>query len=506
MTMLKIRGLTIIAALALAALPALGQITPPIQPKVEEAPVPPAIEIPPPPSVPADVPNRPLSADEAALLALHHQPSLLTAQAGITTAQGAVQAARSALGPGLTTGAGYTHVWGALATTSAGVTGGTTPAASGPRPQASGGSGSSGSGSGTTGSGGFGPPSFGSGAVVPGYSLSATVSQLIYDFNHRRDLVHQAAALERVAQATLTQAQSDLVLMVKTAFYTYVQNQRLVGVAQANLTNQQGQLALAQARLNAGLGIPADVVTAETAVAEAVFSLTQARSNALLARITLAQQIGIDPRTPLVPAAANEAVPPAPDLSQLVSQALVRRPEIIEAQENMRAADSGLSAARTNNAPLVIGGAGWSDRDTDFPPSQNSTFVGVAASWTPFDSGFTKGLVTQARGSVQLAQAQKDTATLAVLTDVTQSYLNLKTAEQSVPSAQAAVANAQEALRLAQGRYQAGIGVFLDVLTDEAALVTAETNLVNAQTAVDQARAALAHSVNAEPVLAQAGK
>ena len=463
------RGFAIILGLALAGLPALGQMTPPIEPNVQEAPVPPAIEIPAPPSVPADVPSRPLSAEEAALLALHHQPDLAAAQAAVTAAQVAVQVARSALGPAVSVSAGYNRTIG-----TSGGTGGT-----------------------TTG---------GTSGVFSGTTATATIRQLLYDYNHTRDLVRQAVARERVAQAGLTQAQSNLVLLVKLAFYNYVQNQRLVGVAEDTVRNQQAHLALAQARLKVGLGLPYDVVRAQTAVADAIFNLTQARTNAILARVTLTQQIGIDPRTPLVSAEENESAPPAPDLNQLAQQALTRRPEIVQAQQSLQSARSGLSAAQTNNAPVVSGSAGWTDRDTSFPPNNSSFFVGVAATWTPFDSGLTKGLVTQGQAGVQAAQAQIDSATLGVLSDVTQSYLNLKTAEQHVATSETELANAQEGLRLAQGRYKAGLGVFLEVLDAENALVTAATNRVNALNALDQARAALAHSVNADPVVAGTGK
>jgi outer membrane protein len=453
-------------------------------PHVQEAPVPPEIEISPPPSVPADVPNRPLSADEAALLALHHQPSLVAAQAQVTAAQGNAQVAESALGPTVSTSASYAKAWGSLAQSSSGskssaaavhaqATGGSSPAAT---------------------------------RVTPGWTLDATISQLLFDFDRTRDEVRQAWAQEREAQAGLTLAQAELVLEVKMAFYGFVQDQHLVTVAEGNLKDQQAHLALAKAQVNAGLGIPSDVVRAEAAVADAVFTLTQARTNATLARVALAEQIGIDPRTPLVPAPGGEATATAADLNKLVTQALSSRPEIVQAQQALQAAQFGVEVARKNNWPVVSGSAGWVDSDTDFPPGNNGAFVGVSASWTPFDSGLTKGLTTEARAGVQSAQAGYDSATLAVISDVTQSYLNLKTAEQHVPTAQAEVFNAQEALRLAQGRYKAGIGVFLDVLDAEAELVTANTNLVNAQTGVDQARAALAHAVNADPVLAAVKK
>ena len=52
-------------------------------------------------------------------------------------------------------------------------------------------------------------------------------------------------------------------------------------------------------------------------------------------------------------------------------------------------------------------------------------------------------------------------------------------------------------MRLAQGRYAAGLGTFLDVLDAQAALITAETNRVNAESTVNQANAALAHAIGA---------
>ncbi len=100
-------------------------------------------------------------------------------------------------------------------------------------------------------------------------------------------------------------------------------------------------------------------------------------------------------------------------------------------------------------------------------------------------------------------QAQLAATTLTVTADVSQAYLNAKTAEQRLATATAGMANAEEGVRLAQGRYAAGIGVFLDVLDAQNALVTAQTNRVNAQSAINQARATLAHALNSDPILLQ---
>lgn len=432
---------------------ALAEQTPPIMPKIQDTPLPPAVVLPGPPTVPADVPNRPLTAAEAVHIALCHQPSITVAGAGVTAAQGRQQQAKSDLLPNVVLSTGYNHINGI--NNPVGITTGT------------------------------------------GFTAAATVNQLVFDFNHTRDIVRQSQALTRSANANLTRVQSDLVLQVKQAFYVYGQNLRLVDVNAANVKNQQNHLALAEARLNAGVGLPADVVRAQTAVSNAIFNLNVARNNASVSRVTLALLMGIDPRTPVEVADDTEPEINANDTDALVNQALKCRPEVIQAQANVNAASYGVSAAKTGNAPILSTSAGIVQKDSNFPPNSGSLTVGVSIVWAAFDAGFTAGRVKEANANLVASQAQLQSTQLAVVSDVSQAYLNLKTAEQRVATADAEVANAEESVRLITGRYQAGLGTFLDVLDAQTALVTARTNRVNAVSAVNQARAALAHAVGA---------
>jgi outer membrane protein len=451
-----------------AAAPPLTQ---PIKPQIQETPLPPPIELPPPPApaVPPDVPNRPLSADEAALIALHHQPTVIEASAGISAARGRTQQARSGLLPLLAVTAGYSHVE-TLATETTGAPSGV------------------GGGTVTTGGGGV---------TVAGYQAAGTLRQLLFDFNHTRDLVRESAALERLAAANLTRVQSDLVLQVKQAFYTYVQDQALVTVNETNLRDQQAHLALAQARLKSGLGLPSDVVRAETAVADAMLNLNVAQNNASVARVNLALFLGIDPRTPLQAAGTGEPPNPSNDVAALVQTALTQRPDIRQFQENLRATQYAVGAAKTTNTPALSATISASTRGANFPPGNDFLTIGANIVWDPFDGGLTAGRVREARANRETAQAQLTGTQLAVTSDVSQAYINLRTAEQRVTTADAEVANAQESVRLADGRYRAGVGTFIDVTDAQAALLTAQTNRVNAQSAVDQARAALAHAIGA---------
>lgn len=436
--------------------------TPPIAPKIQETPLPAPVTLPPPPSLPSDVPSRPLTADEAAQIALHHQPNVTIAVAGITSAQGITQQVRSGLLPTLGVDFGY------------------------------------------TGQQQIGGPSSTRSTTVP-WTGTAEVRQLVFDFNHTRDLVRQAELQEQVAGANLTAVESTLVLQVKQAFYTYMQDLQLVSVNQANVTDQQAQRDLAQARLKAGIGLPSDVVQAETALSQAIFNLNQARNTASIARVNLATLMGIDPRTPIDVANSGEPAINTDNVNALVQTALRQRPEVLQALANLRSTQSGLSAARTTNAPAFSAFVGATTLGSSFPPQEDFFTYGVSVTWDPFDGGLTAGRVKQAHADVTIAQSQLIGEEQAVTSDVSQSYLNLRTAEQRVTTAQAEVANAQESVRLMTGRYRAGVGTFLDVITAQAALVIAQTDLATAQSAVSQARAAVVHAIGAPlPLVAPA--
>lgn len=459
-----------------------GGQTPPVAPKTVSTPVPPPVALPTAPAS-ADIVSRPLSAEEAVRIALRKQPNVDVARAGISAAQGRAEQTRSALLPSLVVSGGYNNVTvlsgaGAGASTSGGTTGGAT--------------------GGTTG-GTTGGSSGGGGSTATGYTASAAVRQLLFDFNHTRELVRQSQALSRAAEQNLTRVQSDLVSQVKQAYYQVVQSDRLAAVNEDNLQNRRSQRDLARARLNSGLGLPSDVATAETAYSEAVLNLTVARNTAAVTRVNLAVLMGIDARTPIATVEGGEPPFPSDDVNALVAQALKQRPEVLQAQSTVDANRHAVSAARTNNMPAVSGVLGFASRGREFPPADDGLTIGATVIFTPFDGGLTQGKVKEARANRDSADAQLQGTRQTVTSEVAQAWLNMRTAEQRVATAGIEVSNATEGVRIATGRYSSGLGLFQDILTAQSLLLTARTNLVNAKAQTDTSRAALRRAIGAPP-------
>jgi outer membrane protein len=436
----------------------LGQepLTPPIQPKLVPVATPPAIVVPPPAGSPQPTP---ITATEAAEIALKHQPQIAIARAAILSAHGNVLVAEQLLLPTVTLTGAYGRSY-------------SLPFVGTPNSV---------------------------GLLGQGFTTGATATQLLFDFGKTLDQVRQNEAQERAAGFNLTATESDTVYTVKQDFYTYVQDLQTVDVAASDLKDTQDNLALAQARLNSGIGEPGDVVTAQTNLAAATVTLITDRNTASTAEVALALEMGIDPRTPIVPKDSKEPAISIDNVNALVDQALKERPEIRQQQALLRAAGYQVSVARKALLPTVnleasvsapIGGAVGQSYDVG-----RDAAIGIQLTWDPFAIVGARGQIDIANASVQTSKANLQLESQTVVSDIATAYLNIKSAEQRIATSQAEVTNGLEGLRIAEGQYKAGVTTFVTVTNAEYNLAQARNDLVTSAAALQLARAAMGHAI-----------
>jgi outer membrane protein TolC len=239
------------------------------------------------------------------------------------------------------------------------------------------------------------------------------------------------------------------------------------------------------------LGGADDVLTAQTAKGGAVIAVVQARTNEDAARVSLLQTMGLDPQTPIT--LTEDSLDPIlfDGFDAYVAQALERRPEILRAKAAIDAAKFGARAAKTTSAPTLSSTVSFSTSDPGYPAGGAGYGVGLILSVPLFDGHLQAGVVEQANAALKSAQSDLVTTQLQVRTDVSQAFLSSKGAEQLETVALTNLANAKESLRIAEGRYKAGLGLFLDVINAQAALLAAETSAATASSEVLLQRAAL---------------
>jgi outer membrane protein len=435
----------------------------PYVPQSHEAQMPPVIELPAPTVWPEGLPRlKPLTADEAAKLAIFHQGNVTISQLQIDAAQGVTRQSQSPLGPGLNISTNYSDRLVSVSPNSGSASSGIV-------------------------SGGLN--------VANPYTISASLRQMLYDFSHTRDLVSQNQELESAAAFNYTQAQYDTAFNVKLAFYSWIQASRLIEVFQSNLDAQRQHLSLARGRYSQGVGLASDITRAQTTVSEAVLNVTQSQVNATVARTNLTNSMGLDPRIPLEAAESHESSVSLEKPEDLYTLALQQRPELGAAEAVLRSNDFGLRAAHTSNAPTVTATLQYVAFGASLYPVGTTVNFLIGVSWNPFDGGFTAGRVKQSQANLAIARTQLQISKTRVLTEVSQAYVNLKAAEQRIQTVADELESAQETAKITGGRYRAGVGLFLDVVDAQAAALTARVNQVNAQSSLEQARVTLNHAL-----------
>ena len=130
--------------------------------------------------------------------------------------------------------------------------------------------------------------------------------------------------------------------------------------------------------------------------------------------------------------------------------------------------------------------------DTTGIPHQNYSLVGVNVT-VPIFTGFNVAYgVRQAQAVLEASEANADQVRLGVSLGVWNAYYALDSANQQLTVTLGLTKTAEENEQVALGRYQAGVGTIVDVLTAQSAAALARQTRVNAELSWEVARAQLA--------------
>lgn len=358
-------------------------------------------------------------------------------------------------------------------------------------------------------------------------SVYSGVATLPLDlFGVIRSAINQAQFNEVAARIDVNRIRNETIFGVRNAFYNALRAQGQLVVAEDNLANANTRLQDAQVTLKAGTGTQFDVLTAQRDVADAQQSVVNARGQVTLALGQLKNTMGIDVSTPIrisdtgaveEPAAMNitneapkqdrlhvaeDEVNLGPEYAAAVQEALQTRPELLEADAAISAAERGVRFARRSQLPsfAISANALHQPNTTGFVP-ENESYIQVTMSLPIFDGGLARARVRQARAEVASAQNDRRTTADQVTLDVQQAYVNLVQASERVSVANVGLTQAREAFRLSRLRAQVGVTASpqvspqLELSNAQATLTQAETNRVNAVYDYNLARAQLDRAV-----------
>ena len=323
-----------------------------------------------------------------------------------------------------------------------------------------------------------------SGTIASGsFNLAAAWNPDFWGLYRRQT---EAARAQLLAQSWAQRAvRMTLVEQVATAYLQLRALDRQLEIAKETFTTRQQSVELTR-RLESGGSVPLSDLreaeelqyTASTQIPQ-IEQQIQQQENGL--RLLLGQSPG-----PVAHTDANALNPPPQNLPVgLPSRLLERRPDILEAEEQLISANAQIGVARAQFFPQISisasGGVGGNEFSNLFDPDSRLIY-GIGSLTQPlFEGG-------KLRGQLQLSQRQKEEMVINYQKTIAGAFRDVSNALVAVNKQRAAreqqemlVAAAEDATHLARVRYQGGATSYLEVLTTDSNLFSAQLNLVTAE-------------------------
>jgi NodT family efflux transporter outer membrane factor (OMF) lipoprotein len=259
-------------------------------------------------------------------------------------------------------------------------------------------------------------------------------------------------------------------------------------IARHNLALQQDSLSIIQTRADAGLVSDLDVKQAEILVSETASQVPELRRLQAVQQHQLEWLTGVQPNSLALEPKPLRAVMVQPTIPiGLPADLLQRRPDIVEVEENLKAANARIGEARAYFFPTVAltgtGGFQTSEFDQWFKWASRNLSVGPSVSLPIFEGYTNIARLEVAESRYQQLLEQYRGTILNAFREVADVLTALQTRQEQLVHQQQRVQSSHEARELAEIRYRQGLVTYLDVLVAQRAVLSAELQLVQTERA-----------------------
>ncbi len=321
------------------------------------------------------------------------------------------------------------------------------------------------------------------------YNVQVTGTQLVFNYSTFRSI--RGTFFQRdSAYFALRNIVDQTIATVKTQFYQVVVNRELIVVQQDSVSLLESQLKDQQNRFEAGTVPRFNVLQAQVQLYNQIPQLIAAQNAYRISVLQLARTLGLDynpgPRVHL-PLRVNgdlTYIPRKIDLAAAIEEGKRDRPFLKQQRANVLNAIEQVHVAIGSWLPNVNanGGGEWlsSQFNSSFGDVSKGWLTTVTGSWPIWDSGMAWGKIKQQRALLSEAEITYDDDVRQVELEIQQAASNLLQNRETVVATEKNQETAEEAVRLAKARLDAGAGVQLDVLNAQVQLTTAQSTYLQA--------------------------
>ena len=419
--------------------------------------------------------------------ALANNRDLRVAVANIAAARAQYRIQRASLLPEIDASGRYTYSGGgngarstASSSTGSGGTGTT-------------GTGTTGTGTGTTGTGTTGTGTTGAGSVISSSNSGSAFSVDLGTTSFELDLFGRVRSLTKASLARYFEQEAaaratrlTLVGEIGTAWLTYAADQSLLKIAQDTANSAGQSVRITRARLEGGIAPRTDLRQAEQVEAVAEADLASQRTALAQDANALQLLVGAPVDGSLLPGSIDEAAAGIAALpAGLDSTILLRRPDVVQAEYELRAANAEIGAARAALFPRIsltgILGFASTGLSSLFTGGAFNYSVAPSVSYPIFRAGAARAGVGYAKAERDVALATYEKAIQTAFRETSDALARQGTVAAQLRANRKNLNAAADTANLANAAYRGGVNTFLNSLDAQRSLYAAQQTLVATQ-------------------------
>jgi outer membrane protein TolC len=326
----------------------------------------------------------------------------------------------------------------------------------------------------------FAIPSLNHPGPVTNIRTAIGIEQSIFD-GGLTTLGVKAATLARDAAASSREsAKQDLAFRAAQTFVRVLQLEAAVRATDAAVVAAESDHQRARARRDVGLVTEADVLAVDVHLADMLQRQLAARGDRSVARIQLAEAIGV-PLTASLTLVRPQSRSESPDADTLVQEALASHPHRREADLHIQLAHNARRTARAALWPSVGLQGGWEFNGATLGEQRSSWVVGAEVRMNLFRGFADTARIAETGHAHRRATAERDRVVRRIEVDVRAALAHLAAARGREEAGRAALTQARESQRIIRDRYESGLATVTDVLRAAEAALDAESRATAAE-------------------------
>lgn len=323
--------------------------------------------------------------------------------------------------------------------------------------------------------------------TVDNFNATGLVRLNLYNGGQSTARREAAKAGGRAAEQELRSVRNALEAQVVEAYLAVRKAREARAAVSEGVKAYEATLAAAKARYGAGQVLKADLLTLEVQLAQTREQSVAARHAVALAEQAFRFVLGLEASAETLELAEDETA--LARLTVPVSFAFSGRPELLAAQEQVRAAEALVRAAKGGRLPSVNAFAGYQyDQGWQMDSHADSWSAGLSVDLNVFDGGLVSGKVREARAALASAREALRKVSLAAGLEVEQARLSFEDAKERLSVTETTVAQAEESASLSRARFAKGALLAAELIGAESRLLEAK---VRRSAALADERAAL---------------